>query len=50
MDGLVNLTKNVSYSSMGPSESYSIGDQNMYRLLKDYIKYFGKISKKVYKK
>lgn len=38
VDSLIMLNKSSSDSSMGRSVSYSIADQNMYRLLVNYMK------------
>lgn len=38
LDSLIVLNHNASDSSMGRSESYSIADNNMYRLLSNYMK------------
>lgn len=35
---------------MGRSVSYSVADQNMYRLLLDYMKKFASVNKKIVKK
>lgn len=37
-DSLIVLNESVSDSSMGRSTSYSVSDQNMYRLLLNYMK------------
>lgn len=38
VDSLIVLNKSSSDSSMGRSTSYSISDQNMYRLLINYMR------------
>jgi hypothetical protein len=45
VDSLIVLNESSSDSSMGRSTSYSVSDQNMYRLLLNYMKGFAAIRK-----
>lgn len=46
VDSLIVLNQSASDSSMGRSTSYSVADQNMYRLLLNYMRQFAMITKK----
>lgn len=43
VDSLIVLNQSSSDSSMGRSTSYSVSDQNMYRLLLNYMREFAVI-------
>lgn len=44
VDSLITLSQSASDSSMGRSMSYSVSDQNLYRLLINYMKVFPTVS------
>ena len=45
MDSLIVLNQSSSDSSMGRSNSYSVADNNLYRMLLNYMRQFAKVQK-----